>query len=171
MKVVYIIDGQGAGPIESVPVNKLKRFGTGIGGMNLTTMNFHNVTNMPATLPIGIETCPSLKAYSTNSSYKTQVRIDNVITDAYNRVNTYASKTVGNTLLRQVTWTNAIAATAFGFNNRPTGIYQQPTGYIQGSNNGTPASPMEMVWVLVNQYKWKITLTNETGNGSVIYQS
>ena len=23
---------------------------------------------------------------------------------------------------------------------------------------------MEMVWVLVNQYKWKITLTNSSGN-------
>ena len=23
--------------------------------------------------------------------------------------------------------------------------------------------PMEMVWVLVNQYKWKITLTNSDG--------
>lgn len=145
-------------------------WGTGIGGMNLTSMRFTNVVNMPATLPIGIETCPTLKTYNTDSSYKTQLKIDAVITDAYNRVNTYASKTVGNTLLRQVTWTNSISATAFGYNNRPTGIYQQPTGYVQGSNNGTPASPMEMVWVLVNQYKWKITLTNETGNGNVVYQ-
>ena len=43
-------------------------------------------------------------------------------------------------------------------------------GFVLGSDNGSPASPMEMVWVLVNQYKWKITLTNETGNGSIVYQ-
>ena len=36
--------------------------------------------------------------------------------------------------------------------------------------NGNPASPMEMVWVLVNQYKWKITLTNSSGNGTETYQ-
>ena len=31
MKIIYLIDGQGAGPIESVPTNKLKKFGTGSG--------------------------------------------------------------------------------------------------------------------------------------------
>ena len=29
---------------------------------------------------------------------------------------------------------------------------------------------MEMVWVLVNQYKWKITLTNSSGNGTETFQ-
>lgn len=29
---------------------------------------------------------------------------------------------------------------------------------------------MEMVWVLVNQYKWKITLTNSSDNGIETYQ-
>lgn len=38
------------------------------------------------------------------------------------------------------------------YNKRPSGIYQQPAGYVQGSNNGTPASPMERIWVLENQY-------------------
>ena len=125
---------------------------------------------MPDSLPTGIETCPSLKSIDTNSSYKTQTRIDNVIVDAYNKVNTFASKAVGNTLLRQITWGNAIAASALGYNVRPTGTYQQPTGFVLGSKNGSPVSPMEMVWVLVNQYKWKITLTNSSGNGTETYQ-
>ena len=145
-------------------------WGTGIGGMNLKVIVFRNCPNMPDSLPTGIETCPSLKSIDTNSSYKTQTRIDNVIVDAYNKVNTFASKAVGNTLLRQITWGNSIAASAVGYNVRPTGTYQQPAGFILGSNNGTPASPMEMVWVLVNQYKWKITLTNSSGNGIETYQ-
>src|SRR5690606_23306113 len=37
-------------------------------------------------------------------------------------------------------------------NYLPTGTYQQPAGYVQGSSNGTPASQFEKVWVLVNQY-------------------
>lgn len=145
-------------------------WGTGIGGMNLKVIAFRSCPSMPDSLPTGIETCPSLKSIDTNSSYRTQTRIDNVITDAYNKANTFASKAVGNTLLRQITWENTIAATAFGYNVRPTGTYQQPAGFILGSNNGTPASPMEMVWVLVNQYKWKITLTNSSGNGTETFQ-
>ena len=145
-------------------------WGTGIGGMNLKVIAFRSCTSMPDSLPTGIETCPSLKSIDTNSSYKTQTRIDNVIVDAYNKVNTFASKAVGNTLLRQITWGNAIAASTFGYNVRPTGTYQQPAGFILGSNNGLPSSPMEMVWVLVNQYKWKITLTNSSGNGTETYQ-
>jgi hypothetical protein len=34
----------------------------------------------------------------------------------------------------------------------PTGIFQEPTGYIQNSNNGSPATPKEKIWVIVNQY-------------------
>ena len=34
----------------------------------------------------------------------------------------------------------------------PSGIYQMPTGYVQGFSNGTPLSPLEEIWVLRNQY-------------------
>jgi hypothetical protein len=34
----------------------------------------------------------------------------------------------------------------------PTGIFQEPTGYVQNSNNGSPATPKEKIWVIVNQY-------------------
>lgn len=34
----------------------------------------------------------------------------------------------------------------------PTGTYQQPTGYIAGVSNGTPASQKEKIWLMVNQY-------------------
>ena len=86
-------------------------WGTGIGGMNLKVIAFRNCPNMPDSLPTGIETCPTLKSIDTNSSYKTQPRIDNVITDAYNKADRFASKDVGNTLLRQIGWSNSIAAT------------------------------------------------------------
>ncbi len=39
----------------------------------------------------------------------------------------------------------------------PAGVYQAPSGYIQGSNNGTPTSSLERIWVLVNQYEHAIT--------------
>ena len=34
----------------------------------------------------------------------------------------------------------------------PVGIYQRPAGYVAGVSNGTPATSLERVWVLVNQY-------------------
>lgn len=150
--------------------NSFKRWGTGITDMNLTSMSFGGCYSMPTDAPVGIETVPSLKTYNTGSSYKTQLRIDEAITSMYNKVDTFASKSTGNTLLRQVNWFNSVVTTAWGMNTRPTGTYQQPTGFILGSDNGSPASPMEMVWVLVNQYKWKITLTNSSGNGTETFQ-
>ena len=161
--------GAGYGYGFASPNNFINSWGTGIGGMNITTLRFTAVYNLPTTLPTGIEECPTLKNIDTGSSYKTLTKVNAVITDAYNKVTTFASKTVGNTLLRQITWSNSITTSAFGYNNRPTGTYQQPTGFVMGSNNGSPTSPMEMIWVLVNQYKWKIIVTNTTGDGFQSY--
>ena len=45
---------------------------------------------------------------------------------------------------------------------RPTGIYQKPTGFEKGVSDGNPASPMEMLYVLVNNYKWTCIIPPET---------
>jgi len=37
---------------------------------------------------------------------------------------------------------------------KPSGTYQAPSGYALGTSNGTPASQLEKLYVLVNQYKW-----------------
>ena len=45
---------------------------------------------------------------------------------------------------------------------RPTGIYQKPTGFEKGVSDGNPTSPMEMLYVLVNNYKWTCIIPPET---------
>lgn len=45
---------------------------------------------------------------------------------------------------------------------RPTGIYQEPTGFEEGVSDGNPTSPMEMLYVLVNNYKWTCIIPPET---------
>lgn len=45
---------------------------------------------------------------------------------------------------------------------RPTGIYQEPTGFEKGISDGNPISPMEMLYVLVNNYKWTCIIPPET---------
>lgn len=45
---------------------------------------------------------------------------------------------------------------------RPTGIYQEPTGFDKGVSDGNPTSPMEILYVLVNNYKWTCIIPPET---------
>ena len=45
---------------------------------------------------------------------------------------------------------------------RPTGIYQEPTGFEKGVSDGNPTSPMEILYVLVNNYKWTCIIPPET---------
>ncbi len=82
--------------------------------------------------------------------------MNTVITNLYNLVNNNASKTGDNTLpyrgirVRLESYNSMISAS-------PTGTYQQPTGYVAGVNNGSPASSKERIWVLNNQYGCNIT--------------
>ena len=57
----------------------------------------------------------------------------------------------------------------------PTGIYQQPSGYVQGVSNGNPVSQMEKIWVLEKQYghgwNWSVkpvSVASITRSGSVV---
>jgi hypothetical protein len=43
------------------------------------------------------------------------------------------------------------------YNLLPTGSYQAPEGFIKGSANGNPATPMEKLYVLKNNYNMKFT--------------
>lgn len=36
--------------------------------------------------------------------------------------------------------------------NRPSGVLQAPSGFIKGSQNGSPTTPMEMIYVLTENY-------------------
>lgn len=44
---------------------------------------------------------------------------------------------------------------------RPSGVLQAPSGFIKGQSNGSPSTPMEMVYVLMNNYKWRFSMAPE----------
>lgn len=44
---------------------------------------------------------------------------------------------------------------------RPSGVLQAPSGFIKGQSNGSPSTPMEMVYVLMNNYGWKFNMAPE----------
>lgn len=45
---------------------------------------------------------------------------------------------------------------------RPSGVLQAPSGFIKGQSNGSPSTPMEMVYVLMNNYGWRFNMPPET---------
>ena len=142
-------------------------WGVGIANMpNLQVFRFDNCNNAPDTLPTGIETAPNCKTIWARTN-RTQVRQDTFIENVYNQVTTTASMATGEGVLRRTT----LRIERFSVNQylRPSGIYQAPAGYVQGSSNGKPASPMEMIYVLVNQYEWTIYVTSEGASGHDIY--
>ena len=100
---------------------------------------------------------PDVSKFSTLINLKTlhiegamqdfQESIDLFINTLYDVVKNTADITGGSGPFREM----IIRCTAAN-DTSPTGIFQEPAGYIQGSNNGTPASPKEKIWVIVNQY-------------------
>lgn len=45
---------------------------------------------------------------------------------------------------------------------RPSGVLQAPSGFVKGQSNGSPSTPMEMVYVLMNNYGWRFTMAPES---------
>ena len=83
---------------------------------------------------------------------RTQLRVDTWVDNWYTFITTNAAMTGANTLPFRGMNHNITSTTIGDGTASPAGTYQQPTGYIQGVNNGTPASPKEKIWVMVNQY-------------------
>ena len=44
---------------------------------------------------------------------------------------------------------------------RPSGVLRAPSGFIKGQSNGSPSTPMEMVYVLMNNYGWRFSMAPE----------
>lgn len=147
--------------------NLFTSWGVGIANMpNLEVFRFDGCNNAPDTLPTGIETAPNCKTIWARTN-RTQIRQDTFIENVYDQVTTTASMTTGQGILRRTTL--RIERHSVNPHLRPSGTYQAPAGYVQGSSNGTPASPMEMIYVLVNQYEWTIYVTGEGASGHDIY--
>ena len=80
-----------------------------------------------------------------------QTKVNTFINTLYNIIEAGAEKddTIGGSgPFREM----IIRCTRLSGTTSPTGIFQEPTGYIQNSNNGSPATPKEKIWVIVNQY-------------------
>lgn len=119
---------------------------------NLTTILCVLASNLETSLPQDLNKCTNLKVLTIWGTYDTKVKIDKFINNFYDFIAANASKSGVNTLPFR-----GITLDCRG--GSPTGTYQQPSGYISGSNDGTPLTPRERLWLLVNQYGHTITYT------------
>ena len=129
--------------------------------INMTNLYYYAAPNFSTDFPSWISAFTKLRQLNFMDSYLTDTRLTAHITSVYNFIIANASMTG----LASLPFRGMSINTYYAPSNktpRPSGTYQQPTGYVQGSNNGTPASAMEMIWVLVNQYAHVWTLNPNT---------
>ena len=122
---------------------------TNLVGIVVTSAGVDNFSS--ASLPSYFSGFTKLKGLTLNGLYMSST-IDTMISSIYSLVTTYSTITgTSATPFRSMT-INIGQYIASDSTAIPSGTYQQPSGYVQGSSNGTPASSLEMIWVMVHQY-------------------
>jgi hypothetical protein len=124
-----------------------------LGAMvNVETLRFSQNTQQVTTAPAYLVNMVKLKTFHVGGSYTTARpgALDTFITNLYNLLTPVI--TSGDPF-RNVTF---FCDNVSGNDNSsvPSGIFQQPTGYVQGGSNGSPASSLERLWIFTNQYGW-----------------
>lgn len=127
------------------------------GATAIEEISFNWQHKMDLTFPAWLNALTSLKTFSCMASFETQQAMDDFVDSVYAFVTANASLITGNTPFRQM------SIIAYDDNRplyswKPSGLYQEPSGYIQGSSNGTPTTPMEKIYCLINNYNhsWNV---------------
>ncbi|UKJ09070.1 hypothetical protein [Solitalea lacus] len=121
--------------------------------VNLDTLSIPGGINLTPVLPAYLSSLTKLKTlalrrFGTTPSNK----LDTLINNLYDFVSTNAAMTGANSLPFRGMNINVSVISIGDATQTPSGINQQPAGYVQGISNGTPATPKEKIWVMVNQY-------------------
>ena len=117
-------------------------------------------------LPDYIYEMRSMNSFYMHFCVSTQSRCDTFISTLYDKVmgfnyltmSSYASDGERNQFY-------GLYLTMYSASNpvdkRPSGVLQAPSGFIKGQSNGSPSTPMEMVYVLMNNYRWRFSMAPE----------
>lgn len=142
-------------------------FGSGGWGdlsnlVNLVNLTQQSSPGLPATVPFWLINTIRIKSMRMSGTWNTIARIDTWLDNLYMFLDTNASKTVSPPLNSWRSMSNNFSGIL------ATGVYQQPSGYVAGVSNGTPATPQEKMWLMVNQYAHAITRTAYTVSGVTV---
>lgn len=122
--------------------------------VELTTLILSRNSALPAAVPSWFSGLTKLKTIQAAAVYGTQARVNAFVDSLYSFVVANASITGTTSAPFRGMTIDINGSTSFDTGNsvRPSGIYQQPSGYLQGTTSGTPATQMEKIWVLTFQY-------------------
>lgn len=141
---------------------------SGKGIENLTSLTANQAPNLTWVFPEYIRNeMRALKSISLDGNTPTQDRADTFVNNFYDYVTGWTQITM-NAIAKDGK-RNQFYGLTIGLNNssepqnntRPSGVEQAPSGFVKGSSNGNPTTPMQKVYVLKNNYaqKWTIKAT------------
>lgn len=105
----------------------------------------------------------SMKGFYMYLSLKTQERSDTFISSLYDKVMAFSNLTMTSTASdgkrnQFYGLYLSIYLTHDPSDKRPSGVLQAPSGFVKGQSNGSPSTPMEMIYVLMNNYGWRFSI-------------
>lgn len=127
----------------------------------------HSYSNIDVSnLPDYIYEMRSMNSFYMHFCVSTQSRCDTFISTLYDKVmgfnyltmSSYASDGERNQFYGLYL---TMYSAASPVDKRPSGVLQAPSGFIKGQSNGSPSTPMEMVYVLMNNYRWRFNMAPE----------
>lgn len=127
----------------------------------------HSYSNIDVSnLPDYIYEMRSMNSFYMHFCVSTQSRCDTFISTLYDKVmgfnyltmSSYASDGERNQFYGLYL---TMYSASSPVDKRPSGVLQAPSGFIKGQSNGSPSTPMEMVYVLMNNYRWRFSMAPE----------
>lgn len=127
----------------------------------------HSYSNIDVSnLPDYIYEMRSMNSFYMHLCVSTQSRCDTFISTLYDKVmgfnyltmSSYASDGERNQFYGLYL---TMYSDSGPVDKRPSGVLQAPSGFIKGQSNGSPSTPMEMVYVLMNNYRWRFSMAPE----------
>lgn len=141
---------------------------SGRGLEHLTGFNASHCNNLRMDkLPDYIYEMRAITWFSVNYSTHSQQRSDDFVNSFYKLVTEWDQITMTSVAKdgkRNQFYSLSISMYGSVFpdeNQRPSGTEQAPEGFVKGSSNGSPATPMEKIYVLKNNYAQRWTIKPE----------
>ena len=150
------------------PVVSWHPYMSGKGLENIESLDAsHSYSNIDVSnLPDYIYEMRSMNSFYMHFCVSTQSRCDTFISTLYDKVmgfnyltmSSYASDGERNQFYGLYL---TMYSASSPVDKRPSGVLQAPSGFIKGQSNGSPSTPMEMVYVLMNNYRWRFSMAPE----------
>ena len=129
----------------------------GKGLEHLQQINIEYQNNLSLVLPEYLREMNSLNYIYALNSFKSQARADTWVNNLYAYMTNWNQVTMTNKLVNGKRnqfygLTISMYASNYPYDYRPSGVYQAPAGFVKGSSNGNPTTPMEKIYVMQNNY-------------------